>query len=196
MILPEWAEFALDWLVRKSLCIKQAAYLREYAEKVHGGPAPVDWKIREGIPPHSQWPKRTDGSLKLFVGAQRHGRVRPVRVENLVTGGNRDWQKYPLVVCLCGSTRFHEAFQQANYDLTLAGKIVLSIGCNTKSDAGLGITDEQKIALDELHKRKIDLADEVLVLNVGGYIGESTRSEIEYATNCGKPVRYLEPSND
>ena len=89
MILPEWAEFALDWLVRKSLCIKQAAYLREYAEKVHGGPAPVDWKIREGIPPHSQWPKRADGSLKLFVGAQRCGKVRPVRAENLVTGGNR-----------------------------------------------------------------------------------------------------------
>jgi cell division protein FtsB len=55
-----------------------------------------------------------------------------------------------------------------------------------------GCTPEQKIALDELHKRKIDLADEVLVLNVGGYIGESTRSEIEYARKLGKPVRYLE----
>lgn len=185
----------LNWAFVKVLALMQAQDCRDYAQYVHGGPAPVDWKIREGIPPHSQWPKRTDGSLKLFVGAQRHGRVRPVRAGNLVTGGNRDWQKYPLVVCLCGSTRFHEAFQQANYALTLAGEIVLSIGCNTKSDAGLGITDEQKIALDELHKRKIDIADEVLVLNVGGYIGESTRCEIKYATNCGKPVRYLEPSN-
>jgi hypothetical protein len=56
----------------------------------------------------------------------------------------------------------------------------------------LHCTDEQKIQLDELHKRKIDLADEVLVLNVGGYIGSSTRSEIEYAIAHNKPIRYLE----
>jgi hypothetical protein len=65
----------------------------------------------------------------------------------------------PEVVVLCGSTRFSEAWAKARYDLTLAGKIVLTIGCDTKSDEGLGITPEQKEALDELHKRKIDLAD-------------------------------------
>ena len=98
----------------------------------------------------------------------------------------------PEVVCLCGSTRFFKVFDEQNFRLTLEGKIVLSIGCNTKSDDGLRLTREDKHRLDELHKRKIDLADYVLVLNVGGYIGESTRSEIEYAIAHGKPVRYLE----
>lgn len=99
----------------------------------------------------------------------------------------------PDIVCLCGSTRFFKTFDEQNYKLTLAGKIVLSIGCNTKSDEGLGITEDQKRQLDELHKRKIDLCDYVLVLNVGGYVGESTRSEIQYAYEHGKPVAYLEP---
>lgn len=102
----------------------------------------------------------------------------------------------PTIVCLCGSTRFMEAFQAANLRETIAGRIVLSVGCNTKSDADLAalgqLTAEAKAALDELHKRKIDLSDEVLVLNVGGYIGESTRSEIAYAKVHGKPIRYLE----
>lgn len=103
----------------------------------------------------------------------------------------------PEIVVLCGSTRFSDVWAHVRYDLTLAGKIVLTIGCDTKSDAGLGITDEQKVALDELHKRKIDLANRVFVLNVGGYIGESTRSEIDYAEWFEKPVDYLEPiSND
>lgn len=101
----------------------------------------------------------------------------------------------PVIVCLCGSTRFYDAFQQANYELTLIGQIVLSIGVDTKSDTELlksgELQIEQKVALDELHKRKIDLADWVLVLNVGGYIGESTWSEIEYAEAHGKPVKYL-----
>lgn len=98
----------------------------------------------------------------------------------------------PEVVVLCGSTRFSEAWAKARYDLTLEGKIVLTIGCDTKSDEGLGITPEQKEALDELHKRKIDMADRVFVLNVGGYIGASTRSEIEYAEWFEKPIDYLE----
>lgn len=105
----------------------------------------------------------------------------------------------PIIVTLCGSTRFGQAFQDANLDETLKGNIVLSIGCNTKSDLQLfGDLPEQrrkeiKAALDELHKRKIDLSDEIFVLNVGGYIGESTRSEIEYAAKKGLLIRYLEP---
>ena len=98
----------------------------------------------------------------------------------------------PTIVCLCGSTSLPRAFQEANFRETLAGKIVLSVGCSDKSDDELRITEEQKGMLDELHKRKIDLADEVLVLNVCGYIGSSTRSEIAYALEHGKPVRYLE----
>lgn len=106
----------------------------------------------------------------------------------------------PKIVCLCGSTRFSDAFREANLRETLAGRIVLSIGCDMRSDADIfagmseGELAEIKAMLDELHKRKIDLADEVLVLNVRGYIGESTRSEIRYAVAHGKPLRFLEPS--
>jgi hypothetical protein len=105
----------------------------------------------------------------------------------------------PRIVCLCGSTRFYDTFQQANYDLTMAGQIVLSVGfyphATTEHGHGEGVGHDsaEKVELDELHKRKIDLADEVYVLNVGGYIGESTRSEIDYAEKLGKPVRYMEP---
>jgi len=98
----------------------------------------------------------------------------------------------PAIVCLCGSTRFSEAFRNANLCETLAGKIVLSIGCDFKSDQGLGLTEADKDKLDILHLRKIDLADEVLILNVGGYIGKSTRKELDYALTNNKRVRYLE----
>ena len=104
----------------------------------------------------------------------------------------------PEIVCLCGSTRFYDMFQAANYDLTMLGKIVLSVGFYPHSKAmhghgeGVGHDSVEKVALDELHKRKIDLADRVYVLNVNGYIGASTRSEIEYAIAHGKPVDYLE----
>jgi len=98
----------------------------------------------------------------------------------------------PKIVCLCGSTRFMEAFYEANVRETLAGNIVLSVGCNTKDDRMLGLSADVKARLDELHKRKIDLADEILVLNVGGYIGQSTLGEILYAERQHKPVRYLE----
>jgi hypothetical protein len=108
-----------------------------------------------------------------------------------------DASERPKIVCLCGSTRFYEQFMEANYKETMAGKIVLSVGFfmhrkDTHHGQVVGCTPEQKIALDELHKRKIDLADEILVLNVGGYIGESTRSEINYAVAHNKIVRYLE----
>ncbi len=104
----------------------------------------------------------------------------------------------PEIVCLCGSTRFYDAFQRMNYELTMQGKIILSVGFYPHSQVQahgeqIGCTAEQKATLDELHKRKIDLADRVLVLNVGGYIGDSTRSEIEYAQAHDKPVEYLEP---
>ena len=112
----------------------------------------------------------------------------------VLTSGH--FKPMPKIVCLCGSTRFYQQFQQANYEETMAGKIVLSVGFYPKRgdhNELVGCTSEQKTALDELHKRKIDLADEVLVLNVGGYIGESTRSEVEYAEKLRMPIRYLEP---
>ncbi|MCU1441117.1 MAG: hypothetical protein JWP85_2114 [Rhodoglobus sp.] len=104
----------------------------------------------------------------------------------------------PEVVVLCGSTRFYDEFQQANYELTMAGKIVLSVGFYPHAKAlhghgeGVGHDSIEKVALDELHKRKIDLADRVLVLNVGGYIGDSTRSELAYAESVDKPIDWLE----
>jgi hypothetical protein len=104
----------------------------------------------------------------------------------------------PTIVCLCGSTRFSKAFQEANLTETMDGKIVLSIGCDMRSDHDIfghlsaDELTEIKCKLDELHMRKIDLADEVLILNVGGYIGESTRRELNYALAQGKTVRFLE----
>lgn len=106
-------------------------------------------------------------------------------------------EHHPEIVVLCGSTRFYETFRLQNLRLTLEGKIVLSIGYDGKSDADLeaagmlGATPD-KLALDELHKRKIDLADRVLVLNVGGYIGDSTRGEILYAREHDKDIDFLE----
>jgi hypothetical protein len=108
---------------------------------------------------------------------------------------------YPTIVCLCGSTRFSDAFREANLNETLAGRIVLTIGCDTKSDADLfgnlpaADLAAMKADLDQLHLRKIDLADEVLILNVGGYIGESTRRELEHARRTGKHIRWLEPEH-
>lgn len=109
-------------------------------------------------------------------------------------GGRR-----PPIVCLCGSTRFYDQFQELNYRLTMAGEIVLSVGFYPHAKAkhghgeGVGHDSAEKARLDELHLRKIDLADYVLVLNVGGYVGESTQREVDYATRLGKPVVYLEP---
>lgn len=101
----------------------------------------------------------------------------------------------PEIVCLCGPLRFMDAFRQAEYDFEMQGKIVVGpsfLPGAAKHDGLTGCTPEQKVMLDELHKRKIDLCDTVFVLNVGGYIGDSTRSEIEYAEKTGKPVYYLE----
>lgn len=96
----------------------------------------------------------------------------------------------PVVVCLCGSSRFYDEFRQANYDLTLRGSIVLAVDFYSR---GQGEHDSaEKTALDELRRRKIDLADEVLVVSdESGYFGDSTAGEIAYANKTGKPVGYL-----
>ena len=106
-----------------------------------------------------------------------------------ITGGH---QTKPIVVCLCGSGRFRQAFADAEYDETLAGKIVLTIGCNAHDIAREEDLKHYKPMLDELHLWKIDLADEILVLNVGGYVGESTSREIAYAKTHNKRIRWLE----
>lgn len=101
--------------------------------------------------------------------------------------------KYP-VITLCGSTRFKEQFIEAQKRLTLEGNIVISVGLFGHSGDDEVWTEGTKEMLDDMHKRKIDMADAIYVINVDGYIGESTRSEIEYAKRNGKEVRYLEES--
>ncbi len=96
------------------------------------------------------------------------------------------------VVTLCGSTRFKDTFMEIQKRLTLQGYIVISVGLFGHAGDEEVWTEGIKEMLDDMHKRKIDMADEIFVINVGGYIGSSTRSEIEYARKTGKPVRYLE----
>ena len=104
------------------------------------------------------------------------------------------------VITLCGSTRFKDEFLEAQKRLTLEGNIVISVGLFGHSgdnevweDMDEGALTKTKEMLDDMHKRKIDMADSIYVINVGGYIGSSTRSEIEYAIKNGKEVRYLCP---
>ena len=96
------------------------------------------------------------------------------------------------VITLCGSTRFKDAFLEAQKRLTLAGNIVISVGLFGHAGDDEVWTEGVKEMLDDMHKRKIDMADEIYVINVGGYIGSSTRSEIEYARSQGKVIKYLE----
>ena len=104
----------------------------------------------------------------------------------------------PEIVVLCGSTRFYDEFQEANYHHTMAGRIVLSVGFYPHSKImagghgeGVGHDSAEKVSLDELHKRKIDLADWVYVVSdATGYFGDSTRSEIDYAVRANKPVLF------
>ncbi|MBW4674315.1 MAG: hypothetical protein KME52_09925 [Desmonostoc geniculatum HA4340-LM1] len=96
----------------------------------------------------------------------------------------------PKICTLCGSTKFKSEFEKANKRLTAQGIIVLSVGWFGHSDP---IPDDIKAVVDQLHFRKIDMSDYILVLNVGGYIGESTRNEIEYAKSVGCRIEYLEP---
>lgn len=102
--------------------------------------------------------------------------------------------KYP-VITLCGSTRFKDAFMETQKRLTLDGNIVISVGLFGHSGDDEVWTEGTKAMLDDMHRRKIDMADGIYVINVGGYIGESTRSEIEYAKSIGKTVTYLEPEH-
>lgn len=105
---------------------------------------------------------------------------------------------YPIIT-LCGSTRFEKEFYAEKKRLTLEGNIVLSLGVfghsrdkDTWNEMNEVELYETKTMLEDMHKRKIDMSDRIFVINVGGYIGESTRNEIEYALSQGKKVEYLE----
>lgn len=93
------------------------------------------------------------------------------------------------IITLCGSTKFKKQFEQVNAYLTLKGNIVISLAFFEQSE-GFELTSEQANALGNLHFRKIDLSDEIFVIDVDGYIGSSTKREIEYAERNRKVVRY------
>jgi hypothetical protein len=172
-------------------------------------------RLKELTPTNEEWHeigKRKQPPEEWFVGDQECPFVQPVpeiadtsNYEAVAEAaaalpdlpGAADDQSKPRIVCLCGSTRFKQEFIEANFRETMAGKIVLSVGWFSHADDQQRIPSlNEKFALDELHKRKIDRADEVLILNVGGYIGESTCSELEYAQEKGKVIRFLEPVPD
>mgnify|MGYP000244038422 CR=1 FL=1 len=96
------------------------------------------------------------------------------------------------VITLCGSTKFKDEFIRVQKELTLEGNIVISVGLFGHSGDEEAWAEGTKEMLDDMHKRKIDMADEIFVINVDGYIGSSTKSEIEYAETHNKKVRYLE----
>ena len=107
-------------------------------------------------------------------------------------------KKYP-VVTLCGSTRFKDEYLKVQKELTLKGYIVLSVGLFGHSgdnevweNMDEGTLTKTKEMVDDMHLRKIDMSDEIFVVNVGGYIGSSTKKEIEYAISQNKKVNYLE----
>jgi len=99
--------------------------------------------------------------------------------------------KYKIIT-LCGSTKFKDEFLAVQKRLTLEGNIVISVGLFGHSGDEEVWSESTKEMLDDMHLRKIDLADEIFIINPGGYIGESTRREVEYANRTGKNIKFLE----
>lgn len=178
------------------LTLEQAALLNsgpnpsipEAIRKVRGGDPPTA-RVAFASGPSREWLEKAgdieDAARSVSVGglAADLGMLAPSAVRR-------------RVVCLCGSTRFWHEYQLANYRETMAGRVVLTVGHYPHAPGqahgeNVGCTPEQKLELDELHLRKIDMADEILVIDVNGYAGESTKREIAYAKSLGKPVRFI-----
>lgn len=98
------------------------------------------------------------------------------------------------VITLCGSTKFKKQFEEVNAKLTIQGHVVISLGFFEQSE-GIEITPEQEALFELIHYKKIDLADEIFVIDVNNYIGESTRKEMEYAKRKGKAITYYSSSD-
>lgn len=138
---------------------------------------------------HPLYPGEDSGPIPLF------------RFLTFNTGKIMDMKDpdFPKIICLCGSTRFTEQMLIKQWELTKQGHIVLSWCALPNSywsgsgSSHIGEREGVKEIVDEVHKRKIDLSDEIYVINIGGYIGESTRNEIDYAFKEGKMVLYEEP---
>lgn len=119
----------------------------------------------------------------MCVGSRRNWRIGNSKSEQMIG-------TYKIIT-LCGSTRFKDSFMREQKRLSLEGNIVISVGLFGHSGDNEVFTEGVKTMLDDMHLRKIDLADEIFVINENGYIGESTRREINYAKKTGKPVVYL-----
>ncbi|WP_243113999.1 hypothetical protein [Butyrivibrio sp. XB500-5] len=188
------------WDAMQELCIGEsldndaygiAGMVSEVFEKMTGKPLTYDAEeYVESLAHGGMSSGIVTGSFWMSLGI-------PYLIENL----RRIKAGYP-VITLCGSTRFKDEFMEAQKRLTLEGNIVISVGLFGHSgdqevweNMDEGTLTRTKEMLDDMHKRKIDMADAIYVINVGGYIGDSTRSEIEYAINHDKEVRYLEVTN-
>ncbi|MGN1381537.1 MAG: DUF1643 domain-containing protein [Eubacterium sp.] len=147
--------------------------------------------------------KRAEDFLKIYrrkvlcICDQEGKHSRRYRYEDELTWYFEN-HEFP-VITLCGSTRFKDEFFEVQKRLTLDGYIVISVGLfghagdqEVWESMDEGTITKTKEMLDDMHKRKIDMSDGIFVINVGGYIGSSTRSEIEYAMAAGKKVEYLE----
>jgi hypothetical protein len=102
---------------------------------------------------------------------------------------------FPKIITLCGSTRFKDDYERVMREETLKGHLVISVGLFGHVE-GLDMSGDVKKKLDVLHLRKIDLADEVLFINPGDYLGESSRRELAYARVEGKEIRFMEPHTE
>jgi hypothetical protein len=121
--------------------------------------------------------------------AKRKMESKEIEMNEIYQRTKQDRFNHPIV-CLCGSTRFKQKFIDENARLTREGKIVLTVGVFVH-DTTEEITDYEKALLDQLHREKIKIADDVRIINPGGYIGESTAGEIEYAKGLKKPITYM-----
>lgn len=148
---------------------------------------PAHWVADSGAPLYC----RAAGDTQEEAIANLRTRMEQVSVE----------RSRPVVVCLCGSSRWPYAHLAVSMQETLAGRIVIPMGCYGHADFPSGArqatsdgdeSDTVKQMLDQLHFRKIDLADEIVVITVDGVIGNSTRREIAYAESLGKAVRYVD----
>lgn len=125
--------------------------------------------------------KNTGYATKQLLSAM--GVLKPDRI---------DWFEHYKIITLCGSTKFKNEFMEVQKKLTLQGNIVISVGLFGHSGDDEVWDDGVKQMLDDMHKKKIDMADEIYVINKDGYIGESTKTEIEYAKRKGKSITYME----
>lgn len=143
-------------------------------------------------------PKGVCQGCNTVAAAVSHGHE---PVDGTIVESSDDWVRCsitnpdrgrPEVVCLCGSTRFKDAYEAERRRLTMDGKIVHTVGLFGHAD-NVELSADEKEMLDCLHKRKIDRSDRIHVINVNGYIGDSTQTEIEYAQEHGKKISWLEP---